>query len=706
MRVKQIWEVLPLPSKVKLVWDRVTVSKLTVAYVVFSLAHFVIQIAFQIRAFTINANAATFLYNIALEGNATNSSVPALSTRPIVSGSGAALAHPGESTVQEVRMCAQVPTDLDTDECVVVYDGTPGRNMVYNPADPSASAPSTSTDSGYNYAGGAAPAPGSLTVIAASSSSAALSPVLSSVVTSTTPLASSTQLSAPSAPSVVVVTQIVTAAIAAPTFPPVRVADPEDVSENFYKRASIPSFFPEAKVLVLNDTTVQVNLTGMGYADHHLLLDKSCMWSLNWPVSILDDTKREDIVFIAFQFWVLGMSMVALLNESIPHIIASLTTHILATFWSGFQIWHTAFFRQRFDKVITHGACNGVPSLLPNYWQARAGAEIPILALNILALLASGILTWKLVKLFGWQTFKRVGASLTINRVYKLVLLLSISMQLSFFFMGATLSLFVDQLFNGTAGHLAWYIKMYKVTFILTAVMLIPWLVTGWFSVRRESRIGMVVFLALSMMYLAGFCIMFLSTTFRWTFVTWNFFAIVSTVSAILTLMSFVLGIVCQCNFGKGLLRYLNAQEPLPGDDFESVTPGDDPEKVAFPSNEKPVPTFSATFGSGSEVPVPSQMFKPTAQLGPRFFNNGADPFESRRSSPISPPAAALTRTLTRDSYEGSGNGMGGIPTKRDSDGSFGSLDSYYDYSSGDSRHARRDSEGPTVGQSKRWVIE
>lgn len=34
----------------------------------------------------------------------------------------------------------------------------------------------------------------------------------------------------------------------------------------------------------------------------------------------LANTKREDLVFIAFQIWVLGMSIVAILNESIPHM--------------------------------------------------------------------------------------------------------------------------------------------------------------------------------------------------------------------------------------------------------------------------------------------------------------------------------------------------------------------------------------------------
>lgn len=57
-------------------------------------------------------------------------------------------------------------------------------------------------------------------------------------------------------------------------------------------------------------------------------------------------------------------------------------------------------------------------------------------------------------QLFGWQTFKRVGASITISRVYKLVLMLSIVIQMSLFFMVIAISLWLDQLCNGTIGRL------------------------------------------------------------------------------------------------------------------------------------------------------------------------------------------------------------------------------------------------------------
>lgn len=90
--------------------------------------------------------------------------------------------------------------------------------------------------------------------------------------------------------------------------------------------------------------------------------------------------------------------MVALLNESIPHVVASLLTHAMSTAWAAFQISHTANFRSSFSRVITNGACAGAPAILPKFWTARAMAEYPSLAMHILSLFISAFLTWKLVK--------------------------------------------------------------------------------------------------------------------------------------------------------------------------------------------------------------------------------------------------------------------------------------------------------------------
>jgi len=385
-----------------------------------------------------------------------------------------------------------------------------------------------------------------------------------------------------------------------------------------------------------NDNSVSVTLVGLNGTTPDIL-SNSCLWSLNWPVSMLDNTKREDMVFIGFQVWVLGMSIVALLNESIPHIIASLATHMIATAWAGFQIYHTAEFRRDFNRVITNGACH--VNLIPDYWNARAKAEIPSLVLNVVALLISSFLTWKLIKLFGWQTFKRVGASLTINRIYKFVLILSITIQLSLFFMIVTVSLWIDQLMNNVIGDFASLQKLYKVTSMITLALLIPWLMTGWFAVRRELKVPTIVFLALSVLYLGGWGLMFISTTFRWTFATWVFFSIMATTSVILTVLSIVLVIICSLNYGKGLARYLNAQQPLDEEDTASLYSYDEKVSfpVSFPSSEKPLPTYVS--------PDAKQTYPGFSVMGPRFSNKDAEPFETNPR--IAYPAPIVSRNLT-----------------------------------------------------------
>lgn len=66
----------------------------------------------------------------------------------------------------------------------------------------------------------------------------------------------------------------------------------------------------------------------------------------------------------------------------------------------------------------------------------------------------------------------------------------------------------------------------------------------------------MFIFLFLSVLYLGAWSVMFFSTTFRWTFITWRFFSVMASVSVFLTISCLAMGVLCRFNFGKGLIRY------------------------------------------------------------------------------------------------------------------------------------------------------
>ncbi|KAF7978901.1 hypothetical protein HWV62_44415 [Athelia sp. TMB] len=598
-------------SKLQLLWKRITFSRLTTTYFLFSLCHCVVQVAFQIQAFSINRQAASFLYSILLQGDATDPN-----GFFVLSPSG-------------LRMCDHVPSTFSTDTCEVIWNGT---NL------------------GSSYALGSAP-----NLSWANTPNSQAPSTLSATYTSS-------QISSATATTITAAASVITSTVSSVTSNPVEITINGTKFTEFDKRSDVgDGSIPASSI----DGQIQVQINGQGWDNKSVTLDRTCLWALNYPTDILLDTKREDIAFIAFQFWVLGMSVVALLNESIPHIFTSSFTHMLATAWAGFQIYRTGVFKASFKEITTNGACPGV-NFLPTYWSERAAAEIPILVLNCIALVLSVLLSWRLLKLFGWLTFKRVGASLTINRIYQLVLILSIIIQLSLFFMVVAVALWIDQLWHGKIARLATEVRLYKGLFIAVLLLMVPWLMTGWFAVRREFRIPMLIFICLSFGYLVGCGAMFASTTFRWTFVTWRFFSLISSASALLTLSALVLGLMCRMNFGKGLLRYLNAHELIPDEKtmespYSPSTDGSDVEKVAFPPVARVIPTFSAAFGSAEEVPPPSQMFS-GRQLGPRFFKDSAVPFESPPE--LSRPGVALSmyshETLQGSSHsrQNSGNSM------------------------------------------------
>ena len=87
-------------------------------------------------------------------------------------------------------------------------------------------------------------------------------------------------------------------------------------------------------------------------------------------------------------------------------------------------------------------------------------------------------MNYPLYQLFGWQTFKRIGASITVNRVYKVVLSLSIVIQLALFFVVVSMALWIDQLCNGFIAKHAeartLYITMISITCVVSAEYFIP----------------------------------------------------------------------------------------------------------------------------------------------------------------------------------------------------------------------------------------
>ncbi|CEL54120.1 hypothetical protein RSOLAG1IB_06831 [Rhizoctonia solani AG-1 IB] len=395
---------------------------------------------------------------------------------------------------------------------------------------------------------------------------------------------------------------------------------------NLAGNSTVPMSMTQGKPILVS---VKISgLVGPGMGEQQILagngtatfgdveLSPGCALALSWPAQVLRDFAREDLAMIGFQVWLLGMSIVAILNESIPHMVAGLFTQALSTGWSAFQMARSASFRAQYGETIVRGACSGV-DVLPDYFTHRTTDEIPIVVFNAVFLVTMSVLSWRVCKVYGWQTFKRIGASRVMNRVYRLVLAFSILLQCAVYFFVTSSALWVDELLNGSIACFAEHQAIYKGVFITSILLLLPWLILGWVGVRRENKLMMHAFLIISLLFITAWAAMFASDVYRWSFATWPFFAAMTVTSFVVLVATTGLAIVCRYNFKKGLALFLQSQQILPGTDFTDALP--DTEKVGFPAQRtgEELPTFSVAFGRGGVPQPPAQMFpaRPAASV-------------------------------------------------------------------------------------------
>lgn len=198
----------------------------------------------------------------------------------------------------------------------------------------------------------------------------------------------------------------------------------------------------------------------------------------------------------------------------------------------------------------------------------------------------------------------------------------------------------------------------------------------------------MAVFLGMSVLYLANWGVMFVGASFRWTFLEWRFFSLMTSASVVLTLSALIAGVVCRLGFGKGLPEHLSQSSNLEDEDMLfSPNVQDDAseisiEKVEFPPMGYPVPTFSAAFRSDDEDDPSEKPQFPNPQMGPRFFYGSSVPFDQRV---VLEPTPAHIRQQP--------------PTS--------TIPHLYQYDSG-AAHSRSNSDASAYSSTskKRWVLE
>ncbi|KAI5120629.1 hypothetical protein M0805_009389 [Coniferiporia weirii] len=296
-------------------------------------------------------------------------------------------------------------------------------------------------------------------------------------------------------------------------------------------------------------------------------LSAQCTRVALYADQVLKNSRIEELALIGSEFWLLGISVFAIMYGSIPHLFAALAFRILSTGWSAYSIWRTHDIGRRFDVLLVQGAC-GV-DLFPGYFRTRIAIQIADLVLNVVALLLLAWLVSRIVRSYTTFMFQWVGPPDHVVKTYRLLLGLLTCLQLLVFVLVTSASLWVDQLITGAIAAISSHTTVYIALFVFTIALLLPWLAVGWRSLCREQPRVFLAFLGIAIALEAGWSGMYDSLVWRWTWIQWPFFASLAVAAQLLLLASIVLGVLCRMNFGKGLKEYLHVASVLEKDDFE-----------------------------------------------------------------------------------------------------------------------------------------
>ncbi|KAF9238347.1 hypothetical protein BU15DRAFT_47730 [Melanogaster broomeanus] len=337
--------------------------------------------------------------------------------------------------------------------------------------------------------------------------------------------------------------------------------------------------------VIYNTSPSAMNVSILDTSAPPTTVSVQCAESLTWLESFLRDVKSEDVAHMVFQVWLFTLSLFALIDQSIPHLIVVLVAQILNTGWAGFRIYTDIAAKHTYDQLIVNGACGGV-DILGGWW--ADGMRYVILGINVGVLLCMIFPVYKLVNRYSKETFSSVGSSPIVNRVLKWTLWMSVSVQFTAFFTMASAAIWFDK---RRTDIIPTYSRnmLYDAAFVVVAVLFLPWLCSGSYSIRYENRRLFALFVILSMVLLVITGLWFGSPVFRYELDAWTFFAAVTTTAACLLIITCVLALVCRVHFGLGLAQFRDVKKELQESGFAQDTFVHDPNStlptVALKSN-------------------------------------------------------------------------------------------------------------------------
>jgi len=281
---------------------------------------------------------------------------------------------------------------------------------------------------------------------------------------------------------------------------------------------------------------------------------------------------QENVIFMIFQLFQLWFCLNAVIKQNTIQIISLTIINFLCALYGIVQIFEIV----KWANDLT-GACpSGVTGIEKEFFKV----DFPLVVVLIIFALIMSLISFKLYQQFGWNIYKRIGADIKLQKVYKTMLIFVMLLKLDLFFvLLVSIEVFFAFSEDKGIGKIQFTFTLPKniYYFHLAVTIMIFFLeLLAYRSLQKEWKTGMITYVTLSTVTIIDF-IMILKSATSTVSSSWYFFIVFLTIAIILCTATWVYAILVFRNFDKGLKNILSKnkeKENNNNEDFEEFEVG------------------------------------------------------------------------------------------------------------------------------------
>ncbi|OZJ04433.1 hypothetical protein BZG36_02902 [Bifiguratus adelaidae] len=345
------------------------------------------------------------------------------------------------------------------------------------------------------------------------------------------------------------------------------------VNETFWTRIYVSIIVLQTGAVIILESLI-LNYNQEQYAElkniAHAFANSTTNASISWigpsPVTAPEATAPaqdrfsrliyEDILFMCFQAFQMWFTFDAVYRQNTMQIFSSSMINFLCGGFGVIQILESSKWLQRVDDIITGFTLTPLTA----YWQVKY-IEICLTAVIGLFACVLMFLAIRLWQQFGWNIYKRIGANLEMQGVYKRYQLFLMLLKLNVFF---EFGVSIFYLAAVTSRYNHWGLQSYNEAFwvfhaVITA-LLVPAFFMAWNGVRSERHALVYAYVAFSLLVLADLIVILKQSVSTDADDNWAFWLVIVSAGILLTAACIIHVLLVRANFGRGLPDQLSKE--------------------------------------------------------------------------------------------------------------------------------------------------